>query len=381
MKKIGHETLFLPTADRNPRNGESTFARLPDGTILFAYTQYVDTDWSDHASARICGCYSSDEGESWSAPVVLIEKDPAAQNIMSPSLFVMKDGRLGIVYLRKDVTENGFVTCMPLFSASTDNGRTWSEPVYCTTEIGYYCAINDGCATDRSGRIWVPFSHHGESFDAFGHGGYNGRKYPGGTVRFAVSDDNGQTWEMLPTVIHSPFEDTSGFSEPGIYEYEDGSLWMYCRSPYGFQYQSFSSDRGETWSAPVPNFCFTSPDSPMRVKRIGQYTIAVFNPLPFSCMHTATERWGSPKRTPLVCAISRDDARSFTTGKTSSGGHLLNFADACCFIEDDQSNSYCYPAILETADGFLVSYYHSNGTPVCLNSSRITKVYFSEIEG
>jgi len=131
MKKIGHETLFLPTGENNPRNGESTFARLTDGRILFAYTQYVDTDWSDHADARICGCYSSDEGESWTQPVVLIERDPAAQNIMSPTVFLMPNGQLGIVYLRKDVNKEGFVTCMPVFSASDDNGRTWSKAVYC----------------------------------------------------------------------------------------------------------------------------------------------------------------------------------------------------------------------------------------------------------
>jgi len=381
MKKIGHETLFLPTGENNPRNGESTFARLTDGRILFAYTQYVDTDWSDHADARICGCYSSDEGESWTQPVVLIERDPAAQNIMSPTVFLMPNGQLGIVYLRKDVNKEGFVTCMPVFSASDDNGRTWSKAVYCTTETGYYCVINDGCIIDRTGRIWVPMSMHGESYDAFGHTGYKGVKYNGGVVRFAVSDDNGKTWSTLPAVIESPYCDTVGFAEPGIYEYEDGKLWMYCRTAYGFQYQSFSTDRGETWSKPEPNFCFTSPDAPMRVKRVGAYTAAVFNPLGFSAMHRAVEAWNSPKRTPLVCAISRDDGRSFdTTGRTPANGHLNAFADACYFIEDDQTDSYCYPSVIETAGGFLVSYYHSNGTPVCLNSSRITKVYFSEIE-
>lgn len=381
MKKLGHETLFLPTGVRNPRNGESTFTRLTDGRILFAYTQYTDTDWEDHAEARICGCYSSDEGESWTAPTVLIEKAPEAQNIMSPSIFLMQNGQLGIVYLRKDVNEEGYVTCMPVFSVSNDNGHTWSKAVYCTDELGYYCVINDGCMIDRSGRIWVPMSHHGQSYDAFGRGGHESTKYHGGTIRFTFSDDNGKTWAPMPAVIRSPYEDAVGLAEPGIYEYEDGKLWMYCRTAYGFQYQSFSIDRGETWSAPAPNFCFTSPDSPMRIKRVGPYTAAVFNPIPFSCMYRAAEAWGSPKRTPLICTISHDDGHSFdTTGKTPVSGHLRAFQDTCYFLEDDQTESYCYPSIFETSDGFLVSYYHSNGTLICLNSSRITKVYFSEIE-
>ena len=75
-----------------------------------------------------------------------------------------------------------------------------------------------------------------------------------------------------------------------------------------------------------------------------------------------------------ICAISQDDGHSFdTTGKTPASGHLRAFQDACYFLEDDQAESYCYPSILETSDGFLVSYYHSNGTLICLNSSRITK--------
>ena len=56
------------------------------------------------------------------------------------------------------------------------------------------------------------------------------------------------------------------------------------------------------------------------------------------------------------------------------------FAADCYLLEDDITNSYCYPALLEVEDGFLVSYYHSNNTNVCLNSTKITKVYFNEIE-
>ena len=42
MKKIGKEVLFLPTGDRNPRNGEGTFARLRDGRIMAAGREELD---------------------------------------------------------------------------------------------------------------------------------------------------------------------------------------------------------------------------------------------------------------------------------------------------------------------------------------------------
>ena len=380
MRKIGHETLFLPTSEHNPRNGESTFARLNDGRIIMAYTEYYGTDWADHATARISAVYSSDEGETWTKPVVIIEKEEAAQNIMSPSLIRLANGKLGMVYLRKEVIADGMVTCMPIFSESDDEGQTWSDWIYCTTEMGYYCVINDGCMVDRHGRIWVPLSYCGVSYDAEGGTGFQFGKYQSPVVQFAISDDCGRTWTKLPYTIESTLSDSVGLAEPGIYEYEDGRLWMYCRTGYGYQYQSFSDDRGQSWSPVIPNFAFTSPDSPMRVKRVGAYTAAVFNPKAFSCLRTVGEVWRSPKRTPIVCAISRDDGRSFdTTGKTITGGKLWDFAAHCYLLEDDESDSYCYPGVIETKDGFLVTYYHSNGTEVCLNSTKVVKVQWDEI--
>ena len=72
MKNIGKEVLFLATKENNPRNGEGTFVRLSDGRIMFAYTEYYGVDWDDDAIAHICACFSSDEGETWSKPRVII---------------------------------------------------------------------------------------------------------------------------------------------------------------------------------------------------------------------------------------------------------------------------------------------------------------------
>ena len=110
MKKIGRETLFLRTSENNPRNGESAFARLKDGRICLLFTEYYGSEGDDHDIARLSACYSSDEGETWTAPEIMINKKDTDQNIMSPSLFRMPNGELGVVYLRKEVIENGNVT-------------------------------------------------------------------------------------------------------------------------------------------------------------------------------------------------------------------------------------------------------------------------------
>lgn len=380
MKKIGKTVLTLPTGEGNPRNGESTFIRLKDGTIMFAYTQYYGTDWADHAIAQLCACYSRDEGETWSKPEVIIEKDEKAENVMSPSLVRMNNGDLGIVYLRKEKMPDNGVVCMPIFRRSADEGKTWSDWVYCGVPEGYYCVINDGVIRQKNGRILVPASYHGIRHDSFHTCTIDLSAQKNADIRFAYSDDDGATWGMLPQVLATPFEDTVGFAEPGVLELEDGELWTWYRTGYGFQYESRSSDGGKRFSAPVPNFYFTSPDAPMRVKQVGNYTVAVFNPVPLHCMSEEREIWGTGMRTPLVCAISKDGGQSFKSEGVAMINHQLDdFMANCYLLEDDPKNSFCYPAIQEVKEGFLVAYYDSADSGICLNGTTMKKVLFSEL--
>jgi len=368
MKKIGREVLFLRTGANNPRNGEGTFARLKNGDILHVYTEYYGDSHRDDGTARLSAVISHDEGETWSAPYVLLEKDAEAENYMSPSLVRLPDGGLGMIYLRKSLSgiDGDVFTrihCMPMFCRSEDEGQSWSEAVICGVAPGYYCAINDGACVTAAGRILSPMASHtaGEAAE----------------VVIAYSDDCGAHWSVLPA-IRTPYSETSvGLQEPGIYEHGDGELWMYCRTMYGHQYQSRSRDGGITWTTPAPLFCFTSPNAPMRVKKIGAYTLAIFNPTAPNCVRE------NPAdvmrlRTPLVCAVSGDDGRSFDAAP--GGRQMQNFAARTFTLEDDPRETYCYPSMIGTADGFLAAYYHSGGTGYTLAGTKMIKVRFEEIE-
>ena len=86
------------------------------------------------------------------------------------------------------------------------------------------------------------------------------------------------------------------------------------------------------------------------------------------------------RRTPLVCAVSDDSARSFDcSGGCISGKRMIEFSRRAFLLEDDPASTYCYPSVMEVADGFLVAYYHSNGGDYTLNCLKITKVFFEEI--
>ncbi|MBQ2811986.1 MAG: hypothetical protein IJE63_01935, partial [Clostridia bacterium] len=95
----------------------------------------------------------------------------------------------------------------------------------------------------------------------------------------------------------------------------------------------------------------------------GEKTLAVFNPEPEHILRPGNEPWG---RTPYVVAVSNDRAETFEKSNVY-------------YLEDDRTNGYCYPAITECEGGFLLAYYHSNGTDNCLDSTKITKVSFEEI--
>lgn len=48
-------------------------------------------------------------------------------------------------------------------------------------------------------------------------------------------------------------------------------------------------------------------------------------------------------------------------------------------LEDDPNNGYCYPAIIEGEDYFLVAYYHSNDNECPLTCCKMVKVMYDEI--
>ena len=370
MKQIGREVCFLRTGKYNPRNGESSFLRLRDGGIMCVYTKYYGDDWTDHSIARLEAIDSYDEGETWSESRILIEKDKDALNLMSASLIRLENGDLGVLYLRKSMKDDKLL-CMPYFVRSSDEGKTFSEPILCVNKEGYYCVNNDRLIRLKNGRILFPAAYHGES----------GRRLSAGMLTVCYSEDDGRTFHQIDGFVRSPYHDNTQLQEPGLYELPDGRLWMFCRTAYGHQYQCFSDDGGISFGEVTPAFRFTSPDSPMQVSSVHGRTVAIFNPIGYNCLREDCENWKSPKRTPFVLAVSDDGGFSFVDMRSSfRDGGYLPFSLKCRLLESDTKNSYCYPAVIETKDGFLVAYYHSDDTPICLNGTKITKVEIGELD-
>lgn len=358
MKKIGRQTLYREATEQEPRSGEGCFIRLKDGGILYAYNRFRAGAGDDYDSADIAGIKSSDEGESWSEPFILIKKDECATNLMCPSLIRMKNGDIGMIYIRKYTErEAGDVLDTIMFTRSADEGETWSEGADILGERGYVVIENDHVITLENGRILIPFNRHSEIKDGKFEFQYRAR------MAFLASDDDGESWKQICDDYHHPFADYSrtGLQETTVFQESSGRLRAYSRTDTLCQFESISDDFGATWTVPRPNTFFSSPASPMLVRKVDDMVLAIFNPIPNYTTRKITRFSG---RTPFVIAVSRNDGESF---------------DAVHILEDDPDLGYCYPAIFDGGDYILVGYYVLEGKDRNLDSNKIIKIQKSEL--
>lgn len=351
------QVAFIEAKGNVPRAGEGAFVRLKNGSIMFAYTEYITDNAKDNAPARLVCIYSHDEGETWGDYRILLDREADDLNIMSVSFLRLPQDEILLFYLKKTEKE-GKVICRPYVRRSTDEGQSWSEAVCCGTRDFYYVVNNDRVVRLRSGRILMPVAIYDPPL-------LGNPLYPFAALCFIVSDDGGHTWYEQKE-HRFPDEYRFGPEEPGLYEHEDGTVWCYIRTRLGNQWQTLSHDGGDTWSTLRPNTFFSSPNSPMLVKKVCGLTVAVFNPIP----NYTTRNKNLRGRTPLLMLVS----------KTDGCGHDQEAFPISVVLEDDPNNDFCYPAMLEGKGYFLLAYYDSNNSNTPLNSLKVVKIDVSEIE-
>lgn len=332
----GERIVDFPPGPGNPRNSEGAFLDLRDGRILFVYSQFTGASLSDHAKARLAARHSSDGGGTWSADTVIATPgEDEAWNVMSVSLMRMQNGDVGLFYLLR----HGWQDMRMHLRRSADEGRTWGEPVCCMAAAGYYVVNNDRVVRLSSGRLIIPAALHRARADRNESSSRDWR----GMAFFFLSDNDGRTWREAPGHCSLPVPHTrSGLQEPGVVELPNGVLWGWSRTDLGRQYEFFSSDGGETWTVPAPSR-FTSPNSPLSMKRIPgtDRMLAVWNPAP--SYETRPVRPVSRDRTPLVAATG------VGTGSKWKPAFIVDGEDAA-------NAGYCYTAIHFTRDAVLLAY-------------------------
>lgn len=312
----------LKPGENNPRNSEGDFVTLKDGRILFVYSHYTGGSSDDHAPAYLAGRYSGDGGKTWTADDKLIVEREGGMNVMSVSLLRLKNGKIALFYVRK----NSETDCIPMIRISSDEAKTWSEPVACIQDKqGYFVLNNNRVIQLKSGRLLLAVARHRTKDTPWSNKGALFTYY---------SDDNGATWKPGQGV---PDETKIVTQEPGLIELKDGRVMMFIRTDSGFQMLSYSGDQGVTWS-PIETSNIHSPVSPASIARIPSTgdLLMVWNN-----NKVKEEGWHGGKRTPLTIAVSKDEGKTWE--------HIRD-------IQTDPDGWYCYTAIHFTKKDVLLGH-------------------------
>ena len=328
--------LELAPGPGNPRNSEGAFLELRDGRILFVYSRFVGTSFSDAAKARLAARHSTDGGETWSTDAFIeTPEENDVMNVMSVSLVRLGNGEIGLFYLLRRSWHDMRMWCR----RSNDEGATWGQPVQCMPAAGYYVVNNDRVVRLKSGRLVIPAALHRSLADRNEASAVDWR----GIAEFYLSDDDGRTWRKARGYCTLPVVHTkSGLQEPGVIELGNGILWAWARTDLGRQYEFFSNDGGETWSVPAPSR-FTSPNSPLSMKRVPESDrlLAIWNPGPSYETRVLPAIGGD--RTPLVAATGLSPDRGWSRAVLIDG-------------KDGVDEGYCYTAMHFTKDAVIVAY-------------------------
>jgi sialidase-1 len=311
-------TLLWKATKKNPRYTEGSIVELADGSLLFAVTEFQDSD-SDFAKAHIVGRVSHDGGRTWGAPREL-QKNTGGMNVMSVTLRRIGSG-ISMFYLQKNDVND-----LDMFvRTSIDEGKTFGDATLVTGNPGYHVINNDRVTQLSTGRLLVPSA---STADVKTVNHFVSHCY--------ISDDDGKTWRNGKGHVDAP---KRGAMEPEVVELNDGRILMIVRTQLGYIGKSYSSDGGDTWSK-LESLGVRAPEAPSTLRRVPSTgdLVLIFN-------DTFTPGAGhGGKRTPLTAAISSDEGLTW-----KNVGNL----------ESDASKTFSYTSLTFVRDRAVMSYWES----------------------
>lgn len=285
-----------------PECHAATIAETPEGLIV-AWFGGMKERYKD-----VCIYISRQVNGKWTEPEKVADgkmNDTLTYACWNPVLYRHPDGQLVLFYkVGPNVAGwKGFA------KYSLDNGKTWSATI--TLPEGYLGPIkNKPILIDN--QVFCPSSTEG-----------NGWK-----VHFEVVSYDGQHFSKI-----GPINDGKEWQtiQPSILTYPDGSLQVLCRTKNCAIAESWSTDRGKTWS-PFKATALPNNNS-------GTDAVTLSDGRQLLVYNHVKPKDGETKggRTPLNVAVSKDGKKWF----------------ASLVLEDSPISQYSYPSVIQSKDGMV----------------------------
>ena len=259
---------------------------------------------------RIMAVRSSDTGKTWGKPALAIDTD---QDDRDPSVACLKDGTLLLNWFTLQKNQ------VAVFLArSTDQGKTWGEPVKLKLDSPYSFASSSPVRQLPDGSLILSLYHEDDK---------KGLAF-GATVK---SHDGGKTWKDVALIGEKagvPLD-----AETDVVRLLGGKLLAALRSSKVDMHYAVSDDSGKTWG-PVRSFGFKG-HCPYFLRHSGG-VILLAHRVPDTCLH-----WSADE------------------GKTWQGPVKIDTAGGA------------YPSMVELPDGLVYCVYYEEGKGSSIRGVRL----------
>ena len=249
------------------------------------------------------------DDEEWSKPV-LIHKTPGKPD--GNEVIISYNGNLHMYF---NVIRGRFFPWTKVVlkkTVSTDNGRTWSEPITIlgNDQKGYTVRTKPLVINER---LIIP----------------TGKETLFMQTGQMLITDNGENYHLSKDTIKLP---KGGCHQPAITYLDNEELLAYLRTNQNFIYESRSKDLGETWSEPVKTQ-LKNPNSALDFVRTQDGELVLI-------WNNNSKSGGMMKsRKILHVGYSPDEGKSWPIIKEIE--------------RDDKNGRFAYPAIIQGSDGLF----------------------------
>ena len=369
--EAGPRALWTRTIAREPGRyiGWPTVATLRDGTLIAVFSG--DRDWHADPYGKIQFVKSTDDGETWSAPVTIADTIIDDRDC---GIVELPDGELLVTWFTSVAWRKSGAYRMalngpkPNESAESRMERTMAErwvafdrtvDTNAEKRVGGYCAVR---SRDR-GKTWSPVERIGFTCSA-PHGpivlrdgslllvGRRGVKIAEGSnltpIRAERSTDGGRTWQVLCsqlTTTKADVGDANLLFEPHVAELPSGRLVTLVRyegkDDLDCLREATSEDGGRTWS-PLAKTGIHGYPAHLKTLRDGRLLAA----------YSRRDVWREGVKRGIFAVLSADGGRTWDIANEIALGAEVPKAV--------HNGHFGYPSTTETADGaFLTTYYET----------------------